>query len=145
MCQVDPGLLLLPRLRAAGQKFSPLDQLLCEEEPSNGQQGRRGSGPAASKSGTMPAGGSGEADGTQALARLFCRPPPAASEGDGGAGSASTVPTMPPPAAIALGLERLCDVKDLDDLGVFYRLNEAKVEAWLKGKVRVRCFRSVAA
>jgi len=95
-----------------------------------------------------------DADGTHALARLFCKPPPAvaaaaSSPGDeaesasadaatSNEGSASAAETSSPKNdAIALGLKRLCDVKDLDDLGVFYRLNESKVEAWLKGKVRV--------
>lgn len=158
--QVDPGLLLLPRLRAAGQKFSLLAQLLSEELPSHGQQqGRRESGPSSSSSGSSKSGessnemdgsGSGEGhDGTHALARLFCKPPPvtaadASADADGsttnsvtGNEGAGASETSPPNDVIALGLERLCDVKDLDDLGVFYRLNETKVEAWLKGKVPV--------
>jgi hypothetical protein len=32
-------------------------------------------------------------------------------------------------------LERLCDVKDLDEDGIFYRINDQKVLDWLKGKV----------
>lgn len=154
LVQVDPGLLLLPRLRAAGQKFSLLAQLLSEELPSHGQQGRRESGPsssASSKSGNNS--NEMDADGTHALARLFCKPPAAvvaaasssgddaesasgdaATSNEGGASASET--SSPKNDAIALGLERLCDVKDLDDLGVFYRLNESKVEAWLKGKVR---------
>lgn len=35
----------------------------------------------------------------------------------------------------ALGLDRLCDVKDLDEDGMFYRLNDSKVLECLKGKV----------
>lgn len=34
-----------------------------------------------------------------------------------------------------LGLERLCDVKDLDEDGMFYRINHEKVLQWLKAKV----------